>query len=124
MFNVPVISVGQTVTPDGAMITVPEYDVGWYVYSTGVGEIGNIILVGHNPGIFTPILNVKVGDTITLNTVHKYTVKRVLIVEDVGQPIEVRKKNLQYIQQSDDARLTLITCIGTKRLIITGWLNQ
>jgi LPXTG-site transpeptidase (sortase) family protein len=78
--------------------------------------MGNTVLEGHhniNGEVFRNLINLKAGDTIkvyTLNTAQEYKVIESILVEEEGQPFEVRRANARYIQPTADIRLTLVTC--------------
>jgi sortase (surface protein transpeptidase) len=65
-------------------------------------------------GIFAPITSVVVGDEIILNDTFRYTVGVVIIVPDTSQ-------NAQWVQPTNDTRVTLVTCLGNLRLIIIAF---
>ena len=55
---------------------------------------------------------------------HNHTVARVMVLEEKFQPLEVRLENAQWIQESTDERLTLVTCWpnddNTHRVIVVA----
>lgn len=70
------------------------------------------VLVAHNPGLFELLPDVQVGDMVVVRTedyTYRYKVqtKWITTVNDVSP-----------VQPTSDARLTLITCYGTERLVI------
>lgn len=82
---------------------------------------GNIALCAHNNGYsknhFARLNELVKGDEITYST--KYG-KRTYIVEDIQ---EISKTNVEVLENSEENRLTLITCITNqpeKRLCITA----
>lgn len=88
------------------------------------GRIGNCVIAGHrnyNFGLYFNRLNeVKAGDEITLTTregVYTYIVTETRVVEP---------KEISILEQTEDTRLTLITCtpiyIATHRLIVVAEL--
>jgi sortase A len=91
---------------------------------------GNTVLDGHNNisgEVFRTLTNIQVGDTITLYAANQERVYRVgqkLILKEIGQPLEVRQANAQYISPTSDERLTLVTCWpptgNSHRLIIVA----
>ena len=73
-----------------------------------LNEYGNSILLGHNPGNFSEINNLKVGDSLLVKT-HKNNLKYKIIdkyVTDKEDPIPYKN--------SDETILTLITCHSNK----------
>lgn len=89
------------------------------------GQIGNCVIAGHrnyNFGLYFNRLNeVALGDEIAITTregVYTYTVTEIKVVEP---------EELSVLDQTENARLTLITCtpiyIATHRLIVVAELN-
>lgn len=104
---------GQTVS----VWDVAEYAAGWHINSALPGEQGNVVLSGHHNikgEVFRYIVDLKIGDTITLyadGRPYEYAVTQNFIVKDLGEPPEVRRQNAQWIGQNfDGQRLTLVTC--------------
>ena len=131
--DTPVEPVGWHVeTRNGKSVNVwdapDHFAAGWLINSAPVGIPGNTVLDGHNNiegEVFKNLVNVKVGDTITLFTAslaRVYRVDQKLILPEAGQPLKVRQANAQYISPTTDERLTLVTCWppngNTHRLII------
>ncbi|EED31628.1 putative sortase family protein [gamma proteobacterium NOR5-3] len=67
-------------------------------------EPGHIGIAGHRDGYFRLLKDVTVGDSLILGTLNG---ERRFIVEEL-QIIE--PEELDYLQETDDARLTLVTC--------------
>jgi sortase A len=81
------------------------------------GQHGNIVLTGHHNidgKVFRGLVNLKVGDEITLRTADgrtwAYTVSDSIIVPEKYASEEQRRQNAHYIEQTADDRLTLVTC--------------
>lgn len=119
--DAPIVPVSwYTVEVEGrtqAMWDLPdEYAVGWHETSVTLGRPGNTVLNGHNTTrgeVFRDLYTLDVGDEIIVyadETPYTYTVAQMLILPEAGQPLEVRIQNAQYIQPTDDERLTLVTC--------------
>ncbi len=96
---------------------VPDYRAaGWLETSAPFGKAGNTILDGHHNiqgEVFRDLWTLRPGDEIILSAeaeTKTYRVDEVLILPERDQPLEVRLKNAEYIQPTDDERLTLITC--------------
>jgi sortase A len=74
------------------------------------------VLDGHHNikgKVFKNLINVQVGDIITLYAASQERVYRVdqkLLLKEAGQPLEVRQANARYINPTADERLTLVTC--------------
>ncbi len=103
------VKVQRLAVPDG-------YVVGWDQTSAEPGSTGNVIMTGHNNlwgAVFGNLEKLEPGDEIAIwgeHGVFSYFVSEVLILEEEGQPIEVRLANAQWISQTTDSRLTLVTC--------------
>jgi sortase A len=68
------------------------------------GEAGNVALAGHRDGLFRPLRNVRVGDTITLRTPGRefqYQVDWTAVVPPTA---------LRVIEPTTEPALTLVTC--------------
>ena len=119
--DAPVASVGLLVeTQNGQSVNVldapNDFAAGWLKTSAPLGVAGNTVLDGHNNiagEVFKDLVNVQVGDTITLYAAGQertYRVDQQLILAEAGQPLKVREANAQYIAPTLDERLTLVTC--------------
>jgi sortase A len=90
--------------------------VGWHETSAPLGVPGNTVLNGHNTGfgeVFRDLYKVKEKDTILVysgEASYHYVVTQILVLPEIGEPLEVRVKNASYIQPSEDEQLTLVTC--------------
>lgn len=103
---------------------------GWHVGSAELGEPGNTVLSGHHNAfgaVFANLYQLKAGDAIRLlshGEVFEYLVSQKLILSEKNQPLNVRSDNARWIRQSDDERVTLVTCwpnnSNTHRLIIVA----
>lgn len=97
---------------------VPDWRAaGWHDTSVPLGVPGNTVLNGHNTTrgeVFRDLYKLEEGDEIfvtgTDGTRFAYRIENIYIVEEAGQPLEVRIENARYIQPTTDERLTLITC--------------
>lgn len=129
--DAPVETVGWHVINGASQWDVPDhFAAGWLKTSARLGEVGNTVLDGHHNiagEVFRYLVDLKVGDEIEMYTngqvlVYKVTARKIL--RDRDQPYEVRVKNAQWIQPTDDERLTLVTCwpytTNTHRLIIVA----
>ena len=113
----------QLVAPD-------SFDAGWFTKSATLGVAGNTVLIGHHNyygEVFAHLVDLQVGDLILVYSGDKsfaYAVKMKLILPELGQPLEVRLKNAQWVAPSQDERLTLVTCWpannNTHRLVIVA----
>ncbi|MGC9399400.1 MAG: sortase [Anaerolineae bacterium] len=118
----PVVPIGWEVVEgkDGAQAQwlVPDWKaVGWHNTSAPLGAGGNTVLNGHNTTrgeVFRDLYRLEPKDHIEVKgadgQTYVYRVENVYIVEEAGQPLEVRLENARYIQPTRDERLTLVTC--------------
>ncbi len=119
--DAPIVPVSwYTVEVEGqvqAMWDLPDgYAAGWHETSATLGVPGNTVLNGHNTTngeVFRDLYTLDAGDEIIVysnDIPYTYTVARILVVPETGQPLAVRVQNAQYVQPTDDERLTLVTC--------------
>ncbi len=110
------------------------YEAGWHNSSAPLGQPGNTVLNGHHNifgEVFGKLVDLQVGDEIVLydaDKPHSYTVSEVMILPERDQPLEVRLENAQWIQPTDDERLTLVTCWpytdNSHRLIVVAYPTE
>jgi LPXTG-site transpeptidase (sortase) family protein len=103
---------------------------GWLKTSAPAGQKGNTVLDGHHNilgEVFRRLVDLKPGDVVELSArgkVYRYSVTEKHILLDRDQPMEVRIANAQWIQPTNDERLTLVTCWpytnNTHRLVIVA----
>lgn len=115
-----VVEVGWTVQTiegqDVAVWDVDKYRVGHHQGSSNPGGGGNIVLAGHSGGYaypFNDIYYLKPGDLIELyanGQVYQYHVSDHILVDEVGQPLEKRLENAQYIEPTDEEVVTMVAC--------------
>lgn len=107
------------VNRDGTMVSdwvVPGQAVGWHMNSALPGQDGNIVLSGHHNiegKVFRHLVDLEPGDEITLyvgDTPYFYTVTEKYILKEAGMPLDVRRKNAQWIMPTTEERLTLVSC--------------
>jgi sortase A len=119
--DAPVVPIGWEVIENGgveqAIWKVPaQRAAGWHDGSAPLGLPGNTVLNGHNTGngeVFRDLYLLEPGDHMTLysgQTAFEYRIIDRLILPEAGQPLEVRISNAQYIQRTEDERVTLVTC--------------
>lgn len=106
----------------------PEENVGWVIASALPDETGNILLYGHNnmyKEVFKNLGDLSRGDKIYLRTKNRqweYKVERVALLQVVGVSEERANDYRKYIQPSQDARVTLISCYppvsNTHRVVV------
>ncbi|OQY30827.1 MAG: hypothetical protein B6243_09555 [Anaerolineaceae bacterium 4572_5.2] len=112
----------------------PGPDVGWVITSALPDESGNILLYGHNnlfTEVFKKIGNLKCGDKIYLQTSNRewvYEVQQVIKIAIRGTNEEQREDYKKYMAQTQDQRLTLISCwppiSNTHRIIVIARPSQ
>jgi hypothetical protein len=98
---------------------VPEQTLGWAVNSAGAGEIGNVIIVGHQAvgaALFRPVAlgEVVAGQEILLQSadgvVHRYQVSEVSDpIPAIGASADELAQAAAYLAPTADARLTLVS---------------
>jgi sortase A len=106
------------------------YEAGWHSNSARLGEVGNTVLNGHHNihgEIFRHLVELKEGDKIILYDADNsfvYLVTETEIMEEQGQPLSVRVKNAQWIEPTEDERITIVTCWpytdNTHRLVVVA----
>ncbi len=109
---------------------VADYAVGWHKTSAPLGQPGNTVMAGHhnvNGEVFRDLVNVEVGDKITIysgGNKYEYMVDLKTIVKEKGESVENRKRNAQWIAPTEDERITLVTCWpytnNTHRVIVVA----
>ena len=95
---------------------VADYAAGWHENSARPGDVGNVVLSGHNNikgMVFRRLSEVNIGDAIQLRVgdqVFSYAVVDRFIVKEKGEPLAVRQANARWIGPFADTRLTLVSC--------------
>ena len=107
-----------------------DYAVGWHASSAALGSPGNTVLNGHNNvhgAVFRDLVELALGDEITVykgGQAHRYQVALREVLEEKGQPLNVRLNNAKWMLPTSDERLTLITCwpyaSATHRVIVVA----
>ncbi len=105
---------------DGVLVQrllVPNfYAAAWDITSAEPGFPGNTILTGHSNfygGVFSDLHQLTYGNEIAVWSeygVLNYYVSIIEYLEESDQPLEVRYKNAEWLNDTPDDRLTLITC--------------
>jgi sortase A len=120
--DAPVVPIGaEPVEVNGAthqIWAVPDWRAaGWHETSARVGIPGNTVLNGHNTSkgeVFRDLYKLEAGAEVLVEgddgNTYAYEVAEKYILPEVGQPMEVRLQNAQYIQPTADERLTMVTC--------------
>ncbi len=96
---------------------VAEYAAGHHQGTANPGEVGNIVISGHDDykgEVFRYLPDVKLGEEIRLYNEQGdefiYVVTEIQKVKEEGVPLEQRIHNAQYMNPTPDQTLTLITC--------------
>ncbi len=116
-----VVELGWHATESKDGYVLSEWDVardaaGWHKNSSRLGDEGNLVLSGHNNilgAVFRELDRLKKGDEAILwsgDKQVKYTIERVMIVPEKYASEEQRLQNASWIEQSDDTRLTMVSC--------------
>lgn len=122
---------------DGTQISVWD-DVrnaaGWHKDSALPGSVGNVVLSGHNNiygSVFRDLYLLKGGETVYVwkdRVRYAYIVDKVKVAPEKYATTKQRANNAAYLAQTDDQRLTLITCWppngNTHRVFVTAHLDQ
>ena len=120
-----VSTVGYTFQAGVLEYDVPRREAGHYVDSAGPGERGNVVIAGHvaNRGgkaVFKQLPEVRAGDVVEVyrgDEVFRYSVTEIKVVAAEATSV---------MGQTQDARLTLITCFPERdyphRLVVIGKL--
>ena len=108
----------------------PKNAAGWQENSARLGEVGNTVLNGHNNmdgEVFRYLDKISVGDLIQVyggDQVFNYIVTNTMILLENEQSIQKRLANAAWIGESNDERLTLVSCwpytSNTHRIIIVA----
>jgi sortase A len=109
---------------------VADFAVGWHRTTAPLGQPGNTVMAGHhnvNGEVFRDLVNVEMGDKVTLYSGDKkydYIVELKTIVKEKGEPVDVRRRNAQWIGPTTDERVTFVTCWpytnNTHRVIVVA----
>ena len=124
-----VVDVG--VLPNGEMETA-AHAVGRLAFAADAGESGNVVLAGHNDvlgEVFRRLPELVVGDEVTLyrgEQTFRYLVEGKTIVREQGASDAQRRENAKWMEQTEDAVVTLISCypyrVDTHRYIVRARL--
>ncbi len=106
---------------------------GWHKNSALPGEIGNVVMSGHNNiygSVFRELNLLKGGETVYVwkNRVrYAYVVDKVSVLPEKYASKTQQALNAAYLQQTNDQRLTMITCwpltSNTHRVFVTAHLD-
>ncbi len=142
--DTPVVEVRtRLVDRQGQLVSTWEtadYAAGYHVGSAYPGQVGNLVLSGHNNikgQVFRPISALGEPDVPfprgalayvvdARDRVFVYAFEEMVKVREAGAPLEERIRNAQYMAPTEDPILTLITCwplnSNTHRIIVRARL--
>ncbi len=129
--DAPIEPVGWSQVNGVSTWDIPNhFAAGWMKTSAPLGRPGNTVLDGHHNiagEVFRHLVDLKAGDLIEVYSDDQmvvYEVTALHILPDRDQPLEVRRRNAQWIQPTVDERLTLVTCWpytnNTHRLVVVA----
>jgi LPXTG-site transpeptidase (sortase) family protein len=105
--------------------------VGWQDTSALLGMPGNIVLNGHHNAfgkVFKDLVRLNIGDSITVYSgtdEFRYIVVAKMLLPERYAPLAMRLENGRWIANSQDDRLTLITCwpaaSNTHRVVLVAF---
>ncbi len=109
-----------------------QFAAGWQKNSAIPGSQGNVVLSGHNNidgAVFRDLWKMAAGQQIYLYANHKeytYLVDQVKLMPETNASTAQRAQTASFIRQSDDFRLTLVSCWppnnNTHRVFVTAHL--
>lgn len=129
-----VTSVGTYLVREGNYLVryheVAEYAAGWHEDSALPGAVGNTVLAGHNNTkgeVFRYVVDLEPGDMVYLQAegrYYPYRVAKKLVLPETNVSAEQQYENARWIAQTDDKRLTLVTCwpyvSNTHRVVVVA----
>lgn len=128
--DVPVASAGWVEKSGRREWTVLDNAAGWHLGSARVGEVGNLVLFGHNNiggSVFRHLAVLEVGDIVVVSSgadSKRFEVTKRLILREALQSEEQRLANARWIGDFGEERITLVTCYpawaNTHRLIVVA----
>jgi LPXTG-site transpeptidase (sortase) family protein len=133
--SAPVIPAGHSFTEVegstfGQWLAPGYFAAGWHPDSALPGEAGNTVINGHHNiagEVFADLVDVKEGDTIIVYADERafaYVVTNRMILPETFMDAATRLENARWLAQSEDVRLTLVTCWPkesyTHRLILVA----
>jgi len=133
--DAPVVAAGLETHSDGTrdytQWAVPNaYAAGWHEDSAALGQVGNMVLNGHNNvygAIFAGLAQLPVGEQIIVQSDSGAVVYRVVhheLLQERGLSLRERLVNARWIGPTGDQRLTLVTCwpntTNSHRLIVVA----
>lgn len=132
----PIVELGWSANQgtDGQIFSewdVAEYAVGWHKNSARLGEVGNVVMSGHNNilgAVFRNLDQLQEGDELSVWSGEQefiYAIDKVMVVPEKYASQEQRLNNAKWIEAFDDSRLTLVSCWprddNTHRIIVIAY---
>lgn len=115
---IPSINLGEPLVMaryiDGKTWIVPDNTVGW-----GEHGITNMVLMAHNPGKFSRLPEMKIGDPLYVDGIAYQVQARIVITSSADQG---KYAHLTYFNGPE--RVTLITCIGRGWLVLVAYPSK
>lgn len=112
------IEIKESAIVNGVWFIHPD-SANYLVSSAGVGDIGNLIVYGHNKDdILGPLRWIKIGALIEIAASDGNHYNYRVVKTDIVSP-----DNLEYIQNTTNETMTLYTCTGfldSKRFIVVA----
>ncbi|MEA2576222.1 MAG: sortase [Chloroflexia bacterium] len=95
---------------------VADFAVGHHAGSANPGQVGNVVLSGHDDykgEVFKNLHDVKDGDLVTVYTEkgqYIYVITSRVLVKEEGVPEAQKRQNARYMDPTSEPTLTMITC--------------
>jgi len=117
---------------EGNVWQTADFAAGYHDTSARPGTVGNTVISGHNNlrgAVFRNLHLVELGDTVRLadarGRAHAYEVVESFVAREEGASESERRDNTQWIRQTPDERLTLVSCFppwsNTHRIIVLAF---
>lgn len=127
----------QVKQTDGSLVSQWEdviYGAGWHKNSTSPGQKGNMVVSGHSNAagsVFWNLWDLKAGETIYVDQArvrYTYVIEAVTVERETNASPAQQAENAAYLHQTEDNRLTLITCWpwndSTHRVFVVALLKN
>lgn len=120
---IPAINLVETVTLTAPVVDnhYDEYDqyvigdgVQWLSDSDWINTKGRVVLAGHTPGVFNELSMVGKGDQILV-----FDAKQIAVYEVTGV-FMAHPSEKEWLRESSEPKILIITCSGNDRLLIEG----
>ncbi len=133
--DMPIVELGWHAASVNEDAIISEWDVakyaaGWHKNSALPGELGNIVMSGHNNiygSVFRELDLLRKGDDAIVWTDGEprvYEVEQVLVVPEANAAPDQRIENAKWIGEFGEERLTLVSCWprnnNTHRIIVVA----